>query len=101
MQLFITREEFVKVMHKGHFSEEKIILKEWKELGYLQSQKDRYVSDVSIQKDIISKGYIINLPTKESDKEKKEEKPKQKKNQYEEDLSFLDREEIIDFEDEE
>lgn len=97
MQLLITREEFVRVMHKGHFSEEKIILKEWKELGYLQSQKDRYVSDVSIQKDIISKGYIINIPTKESDKEK----PKQKKNQCEEELSFLDREELIDFEDEE
>lgn len=101
MQLLITRDEFVRVMKKGHFSEEKIILKEWKELGYLQSQKDRYVSKVSIQKDIISKGYTINLPTRESDKEKKEVTPRQKKNQCEEDLSFLDREEIIDFEDKE
>ncbi len=65
LQLLITREEFVRIMQKGHFLEEKIILKEWKELGYLQSQKDRYISDVSIQKDIISKGYVINLPTRE------------------------------------
>lgn len=101
MQLLITKEGFVKIIHQGGFSEEKILLKEFKELGYLQSQRDRYISDISIVKGISSKGYIINLPTKESDKEKKEEKPKQKKNQCEEDLSFLDREEIIDFEDEE
>lgn len=100
MQLLITREEFVRVLQKGHFSEEKIILKEWKELGYLQAQRDRCVSDVKIQKDIISKGYIINLPTKESKKEENKVTPKQTKNQCEEDLSFLDREEVIDFEDE-
>lgn len=101
MQLLITKEEFVKIIHQGGFSEEKILLKEFKELGYLQSQRDRYISDISIIKGIFSKGYIINLPSKENDKEEKKVIPKQKKNQCEENVTFFDREEIIDFEDEE
>lgn len=99
MRVLITKSEFVKILNQGGFSEEKIILKEWKVLGYLQAEKDRYISDVSIVKGIPSKGYIINLPTKESPSEEKKVQPNQKKKECEEDLSFL--EEEIDFEDNE
>lgn len=91
-KLLITREEFVNLLQQGLFSEEKIILKEWKELGYLQSQKDRYISKISIIQGIETKGYAIYLPSQE--KETIVHKPKSKK----EDFDF-EKEDEIDFED--
>ena len=98
-QLSMPKEQFEKIMCDGGFSDIKIILNEWRDLQYLQSQKDRYISNIRIINDISVKGYIINLPVQQKDEKK--EKPKQKKNQCKEDLSCLDREEIIDFEDKE
>ena len=102
-QLLMPKEKFEKIMCDGGFSDIKIILNEWRDLQYLQSQKDRYISNIRIINDISVKGYIINLPVQQKDekKEKPKEKSKQKKNQCKEDLSCLDREEIIDFEDKE
>lgn len=103
-KLLITREEFVRILNMGDFSDEKIVLKELKDLGYLKSQKDRYVSDIRIVKDIVSKGYVLYLPDKEGveDGVQEEKQPisEELTTEDEQHLAFLDEEvEEIEFED--
>ena len=62
MRLKVTDSEFMKILKEGHFSEKATVLKEWKEMGYLKAQSDRYISRVKIVGDIQVKGYIIQLP---------------------------------------
>lgn len=61
LKLYISHTEFINILKEGKFSEAQTILKEWKEAGYLQAQKDRYVSTVSIN-DFKVKGYVICIP---------------------------------------
>lgn len=62
MRLSIAESEFIKILKEGKFSEKITVLKDWKNMGYLKCQKDRYVSQVKIIGDIKVKGYIIQLP---------------------------------------
>ena len=62
MRLKVTASEFMKILKEGHFSEKATVLKEWKEMGYLKAQSDRYISRIKIVGDIQVKGYIIQLP---------------------------------------
>ena len=62
MRLSIAESEFIKILKEGKFSEKITVLKDWKNMGYLKCQKDRYVSRVKIIGDIKVKGYIIQLP---------------------------------------
>lgn len=62
MRLSIAESEFMKILKEGKFSEKITVLKDWKNMGYLKCQKDRYVSQVKIIGDIKVKGYIIQLP---------------------------------------
>lgn len=62
MRLKVTESEFMKILKEGHFSEKATVLKEWKEMGYLKAQSDRYISRIKIVGDIQVKGYIIQLP---------------------------------------
>lgn len=62
MRLKVTDSEFMKILKEGHFSEKATVLKEWKEMGYLKAQSDRYISRIKIVGDIQVKGYIIQLP---------------------------------------
>ena len=62
MRLSIAESEFMKILKEGKFSEKITVLKDWKNMGYLKCQKDRYVSKVKIIGDIKVKGYIIQLP---------------------------------------
>ena len=51
------------ILHAGQFPDIKIILKRWKEEGILKSEKDRYISDIQIVKEMPKvKGYMINMP---------------------------------------
>lgn len=100
MRLKVTESEFVKILKEGKFSEKATVLKEWKKMGYLKAQSDRYISQVKIIGDIKVKGYIIQLPISEDKivkhatpcKKTVDEYDKQSFFDIEEDLSFLDRE---------
>ncbi len=52
MRLKVTESEFVKILKEGKFSEKATVLKEWKKMGYLKAQSDRYISQVKIIGDI-------------------------------------------------
>lgn len=61
LKLYISQTEFINILKEGKFSESQTILKEWKECGYLQAQKDRFISKVTIN-DFKVKGYVICIP---------------------------------------
>ena len=63
IRLYIGEFEFAKILHEGGFSESVTVLKDWKNCGYLKTQKDRYLSRIKIVPDIEIKGYIIRIPT--------------------------------------
>lgn len=65
-KLLIADVVFEQILREGNFQDKKVILKRWKAEGYLKAEKDRYLSDISILKEFPVKGYIINLPVKES-----------------------------------
>lgn len=71
MRLYMGEYEFGKMLKEGKFSEKVTVLKEWKQSGYLKSQKDRYISRIKVTKDIWMRGYIIQLPIGNEDKETK------------------------------
>lgn len=93
LRLLISKNDFDIMLREGKFSDSKVVLKELKELGYLVSQKDRYVSDVKIVDKIVVSGYIIQIPTVE-EKLNWNRRFKPLKEQYDEtdddDLSFED-----------
>lgn len=61
-RLYMSDVTFEKILREGNFPNKKVILKRWKEMGILKSEKDRYLSDIVIIDDMSVKGYIINLP---------------------------------------
>lgn len=63
-RLLISENQLQIILNEGSFPDKKVILKKWKEIGYLRSEKDRYISDVKIIDDVAVKGYIINMPCK-------------------------------------
>lgn len=65
-RLYISDINLQKILQEGLFPDKKVILKRWKEIGYLQSEKDRYLSNVSIIKGKVVSGYIICLLRKEN-----------------------------------
>jgi hypothetical protein len=65
LRLLISKNDFDLMLREGKFSDSKVVLKELKELGYLVSQKDRYVSDIKIVDKIQVSGYILLIPTVE------------------------------------
>lgn len=67
LRLYIADSEFVEILREGKFSEKATVLKEWKEMGYLKAQRDRYVSNIKILQDISVKGYIVLLPVSMKD----------------------------------
>ena len=65
-RLYITNIKLTSILHAGQFPDIKVILKRWKEEGILKSEKDRYISDIQIVKDMPKvKGYMINMPEQE------------------------------------
>lgn len=68
-RLLITEETLQNILWEGKFPDMKVILKRWKELGYLQCEKDRYLSDIVIVNKKSVKGYIVCLPLKEENQE--------------------------------
>lgn len=62
--LYILDSIFEEILREGNFPDKKIILKKWKAQGYLKSEKDRYLSDITIAPGIRAKGYIIRVPGK-------------------------------------
>lgn len=100
MRLKVTESEFVKILKEGKFSEKATVLKEWKKMGYLKAQSDRYISQVKIIGDIKVKGYIIQLPISE-DKIVKHATPRKKTVDEYDKQSFFDIEEDLSFLDEE
>lgn len=62
-RLYISDIVLEKVLQEGAFPDKKVVLAKWKETGYLKSEKDRYISDVSIIGDVSVKGYVINIPS--------------------------------------
>lgn len=66
LKLFISDIEFEKILKEGKFNNKNIVLKQWREYGYLQSQKDRYVSRVRITDEIPINGYIILIPVEDA-----------------------------------
>lgn len=114
MRLKVTDSEFMKILKEGHFSEKATVLKEWKEMGYLKAQSDRYISRVKIVGDIQVKGYIIQLPVPSNkiggdgvkdyeevleERRKRINKPRQViKDEYvEDDFSSIDDDDDLDF----
>jgi putative DNA primase/helicase len=67
LRLYIADSEFVEILREGKFSEKATVLKEWKEMGYLKAQRDRYISNIKILQDISVKGYIVLLPVSMKD----------------------------------
>ena len=99
LRLYVTETEFQKILKEGKFSEKVTVLKEWKKMGYLKAQSDRYVSKVKIVGNIETKGYIIQLPVANANKSFKNlSKSVTKKEEYEENSEFLIKEDDdIDF----
>ena len=62
-RLYISDIVLEKVLQEGAFPDKKVVLAKWKETGYLKSEKDRYISDISIIGDVSVKGYVINIPS--------------------------------------
>lgn len=67
-ELFISELVFGKILKEGGFQDEKVILKSWKEKGYLHCEKDRYCSKVEIVSQPAVKGYRIYLPVHQVEK---------------------------------
>ena len=68
-RLYITDIKLKDILHAGRFPDMKVILKHWKEKEILKSEKDRYISDIQIVKDMPKvKGYMINMPEKEGER---------------------------------
>lgn len=63
MKLLISKTEMERIFFEGKFSDSKVVLREFRDLGYLICEKDRLVSDVKILDNIQVKGYCIQLPT--------------------------------------
>lgn len=61
-KLYITDIVLEKILQEGSFPDKKVILGKWRELRYLKSEKDRFLSDIQIADSIKVKGYIINIP---------------------------------------
>lgn len=62
-RLYITNIKLTAILYAGQFPDIKVILKRWKKEGILKSEKDRYISDIQIVKDMPKvKGYMINMP---------------------------------------
>lgn len=66
-RLYVSDVILEKILREGNFPDKKVILKRWKELGILKSEKDRYLSDIVIIDGMSVKGYIINLPEMEEE----------------------------------
>lgn len=66
-RLYVSDVTLEKILREGNFPDKKVILKRWKELGILKSEKDRYLSDIVIVNGMSVKGYIINLPEMEEE----------------------------------
>ena len=61
-KLYITDIVFERILQEGSFPDKKVILGKWRDLGYLKSEKDRFLSDIQIADSMKVKGYIINIP---------------------------------------
>lgn len=61
-QLLIDKESFIDMLNEGGFDNPDIVLKELRSRGYLESPKDRYVSNISIVDATHTKGYKIYIP---------------------------------------
>lgn len=65
IELFISDLAFERIMYEGRFPDKKVVLKSWKEKGYLHSQKDRYLEKVKITSVPAVSGYRVYIPIKE------------------------------------
>lgn len=68
-RLLVTEDILKMILTEGRFPEMNVVLKHWKEDGYLQCEKDRRASTVCVLPGKPTKGYIICLPYVESDSE--------------------------------
>lgn len=60
--LYVAEAEFSAILKEGGFSEKTTVLKDWRETGHLDAQKDRFISKIKVYGDIGIKGYKIHLP---------------------------------------
>lgn len=63
-EMYIAEIILEKILREGGFQDKKVVLKRWKEAGYLHCDKDRYVSKIQISEPPNVKGYRIYIPTK-------------------------------------
>lgn len=68
-RLLVTEDTLKAILTEGRFPDMNVVLKHWKESGFLQCEKDRRASTVCILPGKPTKGYIICLPYVESDSE--------------------------------
>lgn len=60
--LYIAEAEFSEILKAGSFSEKTTVLKDWRDTGHLNAQKDRFISKIKVFSDIEVRGYKIHLP---------------------------------------
>lgn len=61
-EVHVSETSLEEILRTGGFPEKKIILKKWKDQGYLNCEKDRFVSDIVVASGIQFKGYRIRIP---------------------------------------
>lgn len=68
-RLIVTEDTLKEILKEGKFPEMNVVLKHWKEDGYLQCEKDRRASTVCVLPGKPTRGYVICLPCAEGDSE--------------------------------
>lgn len=74
--LYISKECFKQMLLEGQFSDDSVVLKSWRELGYLKSAQDRFLSNVKIVNETSVKGYIVKIPEENMSEEQIEKNVK-------------------------
>ena len=79
--LLVSDSVFEQILREAGFMDKKVVLKRLRALGLLDSEKDRYISDIVIQEGVHVKGYKIRLIDRDGGGSQKEEIPVHPKKQ--------------------